>query len=50
MNEYSKNEIIRFFKSTVNPVLKEFESGLEERGWRIEDIQFPPVFFGRITR
>jgi len=35
MEEYSKDEIIRFFKSTVNPALKEFKAGLEERGWDV---------------
>ena len=45
MEEYSQNEIIRFFESTVNPALKGFESELLERGWRIEDIQILPAFW-----
>jgi hypothetical protein len=34
MNEYSKDEIVNFFKSVVNPVLSDFATQLKERGWQ----------------
>ena len=37
--EYSKDEIIKFFKSKANPALKEFGADLGERRWEIENIQ-----------
>ena len=36
MKEYRKDEIIKFFKSTVNPALEECKAGLNERGWKID--------------
>jgi len=42
MKEYSKDEIIKFFKSKANPALEEFGAELEESGWKIEDTQIHP--------
>ena len=39
MKEYSKDEITKFFKSKANPALEEFGAELEEREWKVEDIQ-----------
>ena len=42
MKEYSKDEIIKFFKSKANPALEEFGAELEESGWKIKDTQIHP--------
>jgi hypothetical protein len=41
MDEYSQNEIIRFFNASVKPALERLESELVEHGWPIENIQIP---------
>jgi hypothetical protein len=39
MKEYPKDEVIRFFKSVVNPALEDCAAGLKERGWQRRDLQ-----------
>jgi len=36
MREYSRNEIIKFFQTVVNPVLSDFAIELNERGWQTD--------------
>jgi hypothetical protein len=36
MKEYSKDEIVKFFKSVVNPVLANFATELKEHGWQTD--------------
>jgi hypothetical protein len=44
MNEYSKDEIVNFFKSKVNLVLADFDTELKEQEWQTDlQIRNPDV-------